>query len=125
MRNVVSGLCWIFLNGNPGVSLLCILEIIIPLYLHVKILACKNTTFWIYTMVYMPPGDCSLKRHHSGLKSIIFTIVNLVFWVARKLSGKQRELLEALAAAEAEENAHPRRKGFLEKLKEYFGADKK
>jgi molecular chaperone DnaJ len=44
--------------------------------------------------------------------------------VPKKLSGKQRELLESFAQTD-ETNISPQRKSFMEKLKDYFANDKK
>ncbi|HUS48398.1 MAG TPA: molecular chaperone DnaJ [Phycisphaerae bacterium] len=49
--------------------------------------------------------------------------VQVLIEVPKKLSRKQRDLLEAYAATE-DANVTPQRKSFLEKIKEYFAADK-
>ncbi|MFA6132943.1 MAG: molecular chaperone DnaJ [Phycisphaerae bacterium] len=49
--------------------------------------------------------------------------VQVLIEVPKKLTGKQRELLDAYAKTE-EAHVTPQRKGFLDKLKDYFAPDK-
>jgi len=51
--------------------------------------------------------------------------VQVVVEVPRKLSRKQRELLEAFAAEEEKPDSPSERKNFLQKLMDYFSAEKK
>jgi len=48
-------------------------------------------------------------------------LVRVIIEVPRKLTGRQRELLEEFARLDGEEDVHPMTKGFFDKVKELFG----